>query len=166
MPRASDERRERGRPLIGVGAVVLSDELDRVLLIRRAAPPSVGKWSVPGGLVERGEALIDACSRELSEETGVGADLRPDPVKLIERLLLGPDGLPRYHYLIVDFWGRDRGGAPRPGDDVDRAEWIEIDRLGGLDTTAGLRGVVERAARIARGEPPGSPLLELISTPV
>jgi ADP-ribose pyrophosphatase YjhB (NUDIX family) len=41
-------------PRVAVGAVVLDGE--RVLLVRRGEPPSQGKWSIPGGLVELGSA--------------------------------------------------------------------------------------------------------------
>lgn len=43
---------------------------DRLLLVRNQWP--VGTiWSVPGGRVEPGEALQDACVREVAEETGL-----------------------------------------------------------------------------------------------
>lgn len=56
-----------------VGAVVIVHDSDapdpgRVLLIRQ--PPGHG-WSVPGGLLERGEAPAVGAARELGEETGV-----------------------------------------------------------------------------------------------
>ncbi len=38
-------------PRVGVGAVILHD--DKVLLVRRGKAPSFGKWSLPGGLVDR-----------------------------------------------------------------------------------------------------------------
>ncbi len=151
-----DDRRS-GRPLIGVGAVLLSDDLRWVLLIERGSPPAVGAWSIPGGLVERGETLREACLRELKEETGLEAELRGE-VKVLERIL-GPAAAPRYHFLIIDFWGKARGGELRAGSDVRQARWVPLEAVGDLDhTTWGLEEVVRRAATLARGEQPTTAL--------
>jgi len=94
-----NKRRYPLYPLVGVGAVVLRE--DKVLLVRRAAPPGKGKWSIPGGLVEVGERLGDAAVRELYEETGV----RAKPVGVIdieEYIERDPSGRVVYHYVIVD----------------------------------------------------------------
>lgn len=65
-------------PNYTVGAVVLlRDADDRLLLLRQ--PSAVG-WSLPGGLLERGEEPADAAARELAEETGLtvaGAAMSP-----------------------------------------------------------------------------------------
>src|SRR5207247_7574531 len=53
-------------PRVGVGAVILHE--DKVLLVRRGQSPSFGKWSLPGGLVELGEATREAIAREIMEE--------------------------------------------------------------------------------------------------
>src|SRR5687767_6204590 len=60
-------------PKFVVGAVVLVRDADapapgRLLLVRQ--PPGTG-WSLPAGLMRRGERPIEAAARELAEETGV-----------------------------------------------------------------------------------------------
>ena len=72
-----------GTPGYTMGSVVLvradndGGGTDRLLLLRQ--PPGQG-WSLPGGLLGRGERPIDAAARELEEETGIAVaveDLRP-----------------------------------------------------------------------------------------
>ncbi len=42
-----------------------------ILMCRRAEEPARGRWTPPGGFVESGETLEEACVRELYEEAGV-----------------------------------------------------------------------------------------------
>ena len=58
---------------MGVGAIIL--DRDRVLMARRGKQPLKGWWSLPGGLLELGEALADGLRREVREETGL--EVRP-----------------------------------------------------------------------------------------
>lgn len=45
---------------------------DHVLMVRRADYPGRGQWALPGGFVEEDEPLLEACLRELAEETALG----------------------------------------------------------------------------------------------
>lgn len=157
---SEDERRRSGRPLVGVGAVLLSDTLDRVLLIQRGTEPALGKWSVPGGLVERGEPLREACRREVREETGLDVQLEAQPIKLLERAIRDEAGHVAYHYLIIDFWARVPASTPQAGSDVRQVKWVAVDQVQQLDGTASLVEVIWRALRVARGQSPETPLLE------
>ena len=56
------------RPWIGIGVVAFRGEA--VLLVRRARPPRLGAWSLPGGAQHLGEGAQAAARRELLEETG------------------------------------------------------------------------------------------------
>jgi len=46
------------RPFVGVSAVVFYEQ--SVLLARRKQNPGRGQWSLPGGVVELGEPLLEA----------------------------------------------------------------------------------------------------------
>jgi ADP-ribose pyrophosphatase YjhB (NUDIX family) len=115
------EREYPQTPLVGVGAVVVQDA--RVLLVRRGAEPLKGHWTLPGGMLEVGEALAAGTVREVREETG----LHVEPIELIELLdrIHREGGRVRYHYVIADYLCRVTGGELRAASDADAVRWVE-----------------------------------------
>lgn len=105
-------------PLLAVDCVAVDPD-GRVLLIRRGHPPFVGSYALPGGFVDVGETVEDACRRELLEETGVKAG---------ELTLLGvysdPKRDPRNHCVSIVFLTRIASVTPTAGDDAAAAEWV------------------------------------------
>jgi ADP-ribose pyrophosphatase YjhB (NUDIX family) len=59
---------------VGVGAVILNDKSEILLLLRNKNPES-NHWSIPGGSVEFYETIEDAVMREILEETSVKIEL-------------------------------------------------------------------------------------------
>ena len=60
----------RARPTKEVSVMAwIEDGEQRVLLVRQAT--GLKLWTLPGGKVKRGESLLKALRRELSEETGL-----------------------------------------------------------------------------------------------
>lgn len=153
-------RRFPHRPLVGVGAIVLSSDLERVLLIRRGRPPAEGSWTFPGGLVEAGETLRQACARELREETGLEVELR-DLAVIAERIVRDEAGRPEYHYLVLDFWAvAQEMPAPVAATDAGAAEWVAVADVAARAPSAGIPEALHRALRLARGELPPPLLLD------
>ena len=105
-------------PLLTVDCVVI-DRQGRVLLIRRKHPPFEGHYALPGGFVDVGERVEDACRRELEEETGA---------KVGRMHLIGvysqPDRDPRGHTCSVAYLARARSNKVQAGDDAAAAEWV------------------------------------------
>ena len=104
---------------MGVAGLVVHE--GRVLLIRRGKEPLMGRWSVPGGTVELGEALEDALVREVLEETAV--HVRPLEVMTVFDRIERSDGAVVYHYVIVDYRCRYLSGVPQAGSDALDAVW-------------------------------------------
>ena len=108
-------------PIVGVGGVVIRD--DRVLLIRRGTEPLKGEWSIPGGMLELGESLIEGVKREVLEETGLR--VRPlEVVAILDRIQKYAKRV-RYHYVIIDYVCRPAGGRLKAGSDVLDARWVQ-----------------------------------------
>ena len=65
----------RQRPIyenpVPAACVVLVDDHQRLLLVKRRVAPKQGMWCLPGGFVECGETPEQAAVRELQEETGL-----------------------------------------------------------------------------------------------
>lgn len=137
-------RRYPERPVVGVGAIVL--DRGRVLLVERGNPPLAGYWSLPGGVLEVGETLEEAVRREVLEETGLVVE-PAGVVEVFERIVRDPDGRPEYHYVLVDFLCRVKGGTLAAATDAARAEWVPRRRLSGYAITEGTLPVIEKAFR-------------------
>ena len=136
-------------PRVGVGAIVLHES--RVLLVKRGQAPALGKWSLPGGLVDLGETTREAVAREVAEECGVRITVG-DVAGVVERVVRDEAGRIRYHYVLVDYLALPEGTRVAPGSDAADVRWVEVDRLGELDTTEGLLDMVRRAQALKEGD--------------
>lgn len=99
---------------------VIYDPQRRVLLIRRKNPPFQGALALPGGFVDIGETVEEACRREAREETGLEVgDLR------LVGVYSDPARDPRGHTVAIVYLARlPEPVAPAAGDDAAAAEWI------------------------------------------
>jgi ADP-ribose pyrophosphatase YjhB (NUDIX family) len=133
-------------PLIGVGAVIVENE--RALLIRRGQPPLLGEWSLPGGVLECGEALRDAVIREAREETGLTVEAG-ELLGVYERVIRADDGRVRYHYVLIDFLCRPVSGEIKAGSDAAEVGWFRRDELPPLKLAYDANDVVLKALALA-----------------
>jgi ADP-ribose pyrophosphatase YjhB (NUDIX family) len=137
-----DPRSYPDRPYLAVSAAIIRD--GRILVARRARGPALGVWSLPGGVVEAGETLIEALQREIKEETA----LEIEPVALAgHREVLARDsgGRPSRHFVILCFAARWLAGEPRLNEELDEARWLRPAELQDLKTTEGLADIVASA---------------------
>ncbi|MXN66037.1 NUDIX domain-containing protein [Stappia sp. GBMRC 2046] len=129
-------------PRLGVSVLCLRDA--EILLVKRGKEPYFGHWSLPGGLVEFGERLADAASRELLEETSVTALLEAEPVETFDIIQKQEDGVAAAHFVLAVFRGTYENGEARAGDDAAEVAWVGMRDLETLMMTPGT------AARIMR----------------
>ncbi|HYO80202.1 MAG TPA: NUDIX hydrolase [Bryobacteraceae bacterium] len=131
--------------MLGVGALIF-DENGRILMVQRGGEPLKGWWSLPGGVLETGETLAEGVQREVLEETG----LQIEPVstfEIFERIMRDPKGRAEYHYVLIDFICRVKGGTLSPADDCADAQWMVRPDLESLRITEGTLDVIDRAYR-------------------
>jgi 8-oxo-dGTP diphosphatase len=144
--RPPSERRYPTRPLVGVGAVVLSPD-GRVLIVKRRQEPLAGQWSLPGGMLEIGETLEAGVAREIHEEAGLVVTVGP-VVEAFDRILLDDTGQVRYHFVLVDYLCHVRGGDLCAGSDVEAAQFADPADLPRHRLTGKTEDVIAKALRI------------------
>jgi ADP-ribose pyrophosphatase YjhB (NUDIX family) len=141
----TDERLYPTRPFLAVSAAILRG--GKVLVVRRARKPALGVYTVPGGVVEAGETLTEAVTREVMEETAMTIA----PVALAghrEAIVRDAEGRAERHFVILCFAARWIAGEPLLNEELDDFRWVALDELKGLKTTEGLAEIV--AAAVAR----------------
>jgi ADP-ribose pyrophosphatase YjhB (NUDIX family) len=137
-----DPRAYPDRPYLAVSAAIIRD--GHVLVARRARGPALGVWTLPGGVVEAGETLIEALKREIEEETALSIE----PVALAghrEVLVREPGGRLSRHFVILCFAARWISGEPKLNEELAEARWLRPADLSGLNTTDGLAEIIAQA---------------------
>ncbi len=129
-------------PLLTVDCV-LFDAANRVLLIERKNPPFKGQFALPGGFVDIGETVEDACRREMLEETGI----KIGRLKLIG-IYSEPGRDPRGHTCSVAFLASARRAQPVAGDDAAGVAWFRDWRA--LELAFDHRQILHDAVRMRR----------------
>jgi len=138
----SDPRAFPDRPYLAVSAAIV--ERGKVLIVRRARPPVQDIYTLPGGVVETGETLVEAIIREVREETALA--IEPVTLAGYREMISGEPGRPtERHFVILCFAARLVSGTATANDEIDEIRWCRPDELDQLDTTDGLADIVAAA---------------------
>ena len=128
MPRVEyyhDDGAPQAHGLLPVAFAAVRNDLDQVLLVRRA---DGGNWELPGGRIEVGESASAAAVREVFEEAGVTievtglAGVYSDP----GHVLAYPGGIGVFQQLAVCFHAVTSARDARPDqDETSAAAWFD-----------------------------------------
>ncbi len=115
-------------PLLAVDAVILYNKTN-IILIRRKNPPFQGELALPGGLVEVGETVEEACIRETLEETNTNVKIN----KLIG-VFSKPDRDPRGHSVSIAYLCEPltENEKPKAQDDAAALEIVPLEKVSSL----------------------------------
>ncbi len=116
-------------PLLTVDALILLNNKKDIVLIRRKNHPFQGQFALPGGFVDVGETVENACIREVKEETNITVKI----LKLIG-IFSDPKRDPRGHtvtiaYLCEPLTKREK---PKALDDAAALEVVPLSNLSSL----------------------------------
>ena len=119
-----------GKIRLGCSAAIF-DEQGRILLTKRS---DNGQWCLPGGAVEPGESVAEACVREVFEETGlrvrvqrlVGVYSHPD------MLIVYPDGK-KIQVVALHFEVKVSGGEAGLSNETSAFGYFTREELEGLE---------------------------------
>ena len=108
-----------------LGAAVLVERDEKVLLVRRGHAPYLGDWMLPAGFVEYGEDASETAIREAKEECGVRVTVSGTP-----GVYFGTDDPRNPGYLLVYRATLvDPDVVPIAGDDAAECAWFAHDDL-------------------------------------
>ena len=117
---------------VGVGVVIVCN--GRILLEKRKNEPGKGKWSIPGGLVELGEEVEQTVIREVKEETGLEVE-KPEHIDVVSNFEMDEKGRIKYHFVIIDYFVKLKGGKLKASSDAAELRWVEFDEVEKYDLT-------------------------------
>jgi ADP-ribose pyrophosphatase YjhB (NUDIX family) len=124
----------QGKLRLGCSAVIFQNAREKVLLTRRS---DNGLWCLPGGAVDAGETVAEACQREVMEETGLEVKvlrligIYSDP----DRLVVYPDGN-KVHIVGISFEAQVIGGALGLSDETTEAGYFSIEQIRSMEVMA------------------------------
>ena len=152
---SGDRIGKQARLAVGCSATIFDSARQKVLLTRRTDD---GRWCVPGGYMEPGESLTEACIREVWEETGLHVEI----ARLVSvythphRILEYADGN-RLQLVVLHFEAIPLSGALTITDETTAIDYfapneIATLEMGPLDRIRTLDALEQRAATIIRDE--------------
>jgi len=136
-------------PLLTADAVILVNNQRDIVLIRRKNPPFQGELALPGGFVDIGETVEQACIREAKEETNINVKI----IKLID-VFSKMDRDPRGHTVSIAFLCEPltKKEEPKALDDAAAIEIIPLSKISSLKLAFDHMEIIESSGILNNAE--------------
>ena len=120
----------QGELRLGCSAAIF-DEQQRIFLTRRA---DNGQWCLPGGGMESGESVAEACQREVLEETGLTIRVKRlvGIYSYTDQLVVYPDGN-KAQIVALHFEAEVLQGSPMLSNETTEFGYFTPEEVEGLD---------------------------------
>ena len=121
---------KQGKIRVGCSAAIF-DEQGRILLTRRV---DNRQWCLPSGGLEPGESAVEACEREVLEETGLGVRVK----RLVgiyshpDQLVVYADGS-RFQIVALHFEAEITSGEPGLSNETSDVGYFALQEIEGLE---------------------------------
>ncbi|HOZ36213.1 MAG TPA: NUDIX domain-containing protein [bacterium] len=106
--------------------IIVQNETDEILFVKRKISPAKGKWDLPGGFMELYENCEKAAMRELYEETNL-------KVHNIKYLGSTTDVYPykgdKYPTVVLAYKTQVRNAQVKANDDAEDFHWFKINNI-------------------------------------
>lgn len=122
-----------GTLAIGCSAAIFDSAKQRILLARRA---DNGRWALPGGYMESGESVVEACAREVWEETGLHVQVgQLIAVYSTPHMLLEYEDGRRYQLVVLHFLAEAVAEELRISNETTEIEYFSYTGIEWLETS-------------------------------
>ncbi|CAD8073258.1 unnamed protein product [Paramecium primaurelia] len=110
---------------VGAGGLIIHN--NQILLIQEKNGTKEGLWGIPGGLVDDGELVAEAASREVKEETGL--DVEPYDCFFFRDLPIANQYQGDIYFVIFMRLKNQQQKVQIQDQEIKNYQWVEINKL-------------------------------------
>ena len=93
--------------------------------------------------MELGESAEQTVIREVREETNLKVE-DPELIDVVNNIIADENAKIKYHFVIVDYYVKLKGGTLEAADDAAEVKWVKFDEVENYDLTKSFREFFQR----------------------